>query len=180
MKCSKMFPDVCDIFFRPSGAGCSFSRPYPRLTAWAAFFRRFAAAHVVSASLNYFQCASRRDHTNAGADIDSAKAKSPDAVIAVTNAKSWFQIGNREHVSSEGAKECSPQRKLWVVGEKKGPAPEGAKEKFAAFSSAPFGVLTFSGHQSHASRRGLHSSAAPRLRSWRAPASNISSVRRVR
>ena len=30
--------------------------------------------------------------------------------------------------SREAAKECSPLRKLWVRGQKKGVSPEGAKE----------------------------------------------------
>jgi hypothetical protein len=73
--------------------------------------------------------------------MDSAKAKSSDAVIDVTNAKSRFQIGNRERASSERAKECSPQRKLWVVGKKMQPASEGLGNlRFPAANLANIGV----------------------------------------
>jgi len=78
----------------------------------------FAASRLRSCpgpAPRFFERAWWCDHTNAEADIDSAEVKSSGAVIGVTNAESWFQIGNRERASSEGAKECSPQRKLWEI-----------------------------------------------------------------
>src|SRR5258708_5721315 len=36
-------------FLSPLGRGCSESHPHPRLTPWAAFFRRFAAGFVTTA-----------------------------------------------------------------------------------------------------------------------------------
>jgi hypothetical protein len=42
--CTKTFADVCAIFLRPVGAGPRFAHASPRLTPWALFLRRFAAA----------------------------------------------------------------------------------------------------------------------------------------
>src|SRR5215467_14069937 len=45
----------------------------------------------------------------------------------VTNAKSRFQIGNGQCGSSEGAKECSPQRKLWVLAKRRNQPRRGER-----------------------------------------------------
>jgi len=49
---------ICRVFFRPFRGSYILGASIPRLTAWAAFFRRSAAAFVASASLKHFQCAS--------------------------------------------------------------------------------------------------------------------------
>ena len=100
---SRMFPDVCDIFFRPSGAGCVFRARSHALRRGLHFFRRFAAAFVVSASLKYFQCAFvARSHGRGRYRF--CEGKSADAVIDATDAKSWFQIGTKNAPAPEERK----------------------------------------------------------------------------
>src|SRR5580698_1340126 len=109
MKCNRMFPDVCGMFLPPL-RGSIFFPANPRLTPWAALFRRFAAASMRQRS----------------------RSRNPALILAPLHRKScdehhtcrWNSRKEPSRpppltTSSEGAKECSPRRKPWV--EKKNP-----------------------------------------------------------
>jgi len=100
--------------FAPPGLARRSTADDPRLTAWAAFFSRFAAASMPSL---VFVLSATEPHRQLFAFSRRHESESGDpchkCVRGSLNRES--QRRSKRRPSSEGAKECSPRRKPWVA-----------------------------------------------------------------
>jgi hypothetical protein len=159
-----MFPDVCDILFRPSEANAGDLGSHPRLTPWAALFRRSAASGPVRFS--------GREASKGGDRHHNRKARGFKMGPAKRQLRSWSQVSSQPCHSSEGAKECSPRRKAWVPPGKKDQLRRGERNGTQP-RSAWFQIDPQNGSSDRGSSAepGVHSSegakeCSPRRKAW--------------